>query len=100
MAIKTTTESSTIQNQRLDRIEDKIDKLAEAMVAIARAEEKLVHMEQKYAAQYDRMNRFSEKLDCIENAVKENSSTVMMINKVIGAAVIAIIGGLATQYFM
>jgi ABC-type Fe3+-hydroxamate transport system substrate-binding protein len=88
------------QSARLDRIEDKIDKLAEAMVAIARAEEKLSGMEQKYMAQYDRMNRFSEKLDTIEDAVRANASTVMMINKVIGGAVIAIIGALATQYFM
>jgi hypothetical protein len=88
------------ENTRLDRIEDKIDKLSVAMVSIARAEEKLVNMEQKYMAQYDRMNRFSEKLDNIEDAVRANASTVMMINKVIGGAVIAIIGALATQYFM
>ena len=47
---------------RLDRIEEKIDKLTDAMVTIARAEEKLVNMEQKYSAQYDRMNKFSENL--------------------------------------
>ena len=88
------------QNARLNRIEDKIDKLAETMVAIARAEEKLSGMEQKYMAQYDRMNRFSEKLDAIEDAVRANASTVMMINKVVGGAVIAIIGALITQYFM
>ena len=100
MVIKTTLESTTLQSTRLDRIEDKIDKLAEAMVAIARAEEKLSGMEQKYMAQYDRMNRFSEKLDTIEDAVRANASTVMMINKVIGGAVIAIVGALVTQYFM
>ena len=88
------------ENSRLDRIEDKIDKLSLAMISIARAEEKLACMEQKYIAQYDRMNRFSEKLDTIEDAVRANASTVMMINKVIGGAVIAIIGALATQYFM
>jgi hypothetical protein len=88
------------ENTRLDRIEDKIDKLSVAMISIARAEEKLVNMEQKYMAQYARMNRFSEKLDTIEDAVRANASTVMMINKVIGGAVIAIIGALATQYFM
>jgi hypothetical protein len=88
------------ENSRLDRIEDKIDKLSLAMISIARAEEKLAGMEQKYIAQYDRMNRFSEKLDTIEDAVRANASTVMMINKVIGGAVIAIIGALATQYFM
>ena len=32
---------ATTQNQRLDRIEEKIDKLAEAMVSLARAEEKI-----------------------------------------------------------
>jgi len=92
--------ASPAENTRLDRIEDKIDKLSVAMVSIARAEEKLVNMEQKYMAQYDRMNRFSEKLDNIDDAVRANASTVMMINKVIGGAVIAIIGALATQYFM
>jgi hypothetical protein len=92
--------ASPAENTRLDRIEDKIDKLSVAMVSIARAEEKLANMEQKYVAQYDRMNRFSEKLDTIEDAVRANASTVMMINKVIGGAVIAIIGALATQYFM
>ena len=30
-----------VLGQRLDRIEDKLDKLADAMVAMARAEEKL-----------------------------------------------------------
>ena len=87
-------------NTRLDRIEDKIDKLSVAMVSIARAEEKLIAMEQKYSAQYDRMNKFSGKLDDIEAKVTQNASTVMMINKVIGGAVIAIIGALVTQYFM
>lgn len=92
--------ASSTENTRLDRIEDKIDKLSLAMVSIARAEEKLIAMESKYSAQYDRMNKFSNKLDDIEAKVTANASTVMMINKVIGAAVLAIVGALATQYFM
>mgnify|MGYP003642257743 CR=1 FL=1 len=92
--------ASSTDNTRLDRIEDKIDKLSLAMVSIARAEEKLIAMESKYSAQYDRMNKFSNKLDDIEAKVTANASTVMMINKVIGAAVLAIVGALATQYFM
>ena len=92
--------ASSTENTRLDRIEDKIDKLSLAMVSIARAEEKLIAMESKYSAQYDRMNKFSNKLDDIEAKVTANASTVMMINKVIGTAVLAIVGALATQYFM
>ncbi len=92
--------SSESENARLDRIEEKLDKLGDAMVSIARAEEKLIAMEQKHAAQYDRMNRFSEKLDSIEKTVQQNTNTVELYNKVVGAAVLAAVGAWATQYFM
>lgn len=88
------------QNTRLDRIEEKIDRLSDAMISLARAEEKLIAMEQKYASQYDRMNRFSEKLDTIERMVQDNSRTVSIIEKLVGAAVLAAVGAWATQYFM
>lgn len=88
------------QSVRLDRIEEKLDKLGDAMVSIARAEEKLIAMEQKHASQYDRMNRFSEKLDSIEKTVQQNTNTVDLYNKVVGAAVLAAVGAWATQYFM
>ena len=88
------------QNTRLDRIEEKIDKLSEAMISLARAEEKLIAMEQKYTAQYERMNRFSEKLDDIERIVQDNSRTVSLIEKLVGAAILAAVGAWATQYFM
>lgn len=80
------------QNQRLDRIEGKIDKLADAMIAIARAEEKLIAIEKNNHSNFDRMNRFSQKLDHIEKKVDDNARTVSIINKVvylIGASVIA-----------
>lgn len=92
--------TSESENARLDRIEEKLDKLGDAMVSIARAEEKLIAMEQKHAAQYDRMNRFSEKLDSIEKTVQQNTNTVELYNKVVGAAVLAAVGAWATQYFM
>lgn len=88
------------QSARLDRIEEKLDKLGEAMISIARAEEKLIAMESKHAAQYERMNRFSEKLDSIEKMVQQNNQTVELYNKVVGAAVLAAVGAWAAQYFM
>ena len=86
--------------KRLDKIEQKIDKLAEAMVSIARAEEKLHMMEEKYSSQYDRMNRFSEKLDQIESKVTSNAQTVGVINKLFWVAIIAAAGAYATQLWM
>lgn len=80
------------QAQRLDRIESKIDKLADAMIAIARAEEKLTSMQKDSQNNFERMNKFSSKLDEIEKKVDDNAHTVAIINKVvylISAAIIA-----------
>lgn len=87
-------------DSRLDRIESKIDKLSEAMITVARAEEKLISMEQKYAAQYDRMNKFSEKLDELERIVTQNAATVNTINKLFWVAIIAMAGAIATNILM
>ena len=87
-------------DSRLDRIESKIDKLSEAMITIARAEEKLISMEQKYGAQYDRMNKFSEKLDELERIVTTNAATVNTINKLFWVAIIAMAGAIATNILM
>ena len=88
------------EDSRLDRIEAKIDKLTDAMVSVARAEEKLVNMEQKYAAQYERMNKFSEKLDQLERIVQQNTATVNTINKLFWVAIIAMAGAIATNILM
>lgn len=87
-------------DNRLDRIEQKIDKLSEAMITVARAEEKLISMEQKYAAQYDRMNKFSEKLDELERIVTQNAATVNTINKLFWVAIISMAGAIATNILM
>ena len=88
------------EDPRLDRIEAKIDKLSDAMITIARAEEKLVSMEQKYIAQYDRMNKFSQKLDELERLVTQNATTVNTINKLFWVAIIAMAGAIATNILM
>ena len=89
-----------MSEDRLNRIEEKIDRLSIAMVAIARTEEKLVGMEQKYAAQYDRMNKFSEKLDSLEKVTTENAQTVTTISKMFWIALIAVAGAIATNILM
>lgn len=88
------------EDPRLDRIEAKIDKLSDAMITIARAEEKLVNMEQKYSAQYDRMNKFSAKLDELERLVTQNATTVNTINKLFWVAIISMAGAIATNILM
>lgn len=86
--------------ERLDRIEEKIDKLADAMVTLARTEEKILSMEQQNQNNFDRMNRFSEKLDCIERKVNENAQTVQIINRVAWIVCVAVIGAIVKVFWM
>lgn len=88
------------QNSRLDRIEEKIDKLSDAMISLARTEEKIIQMEKTYQNSYERMNRFSEKLDRLEECVTKNSQTVQLINKLFWGAIVAMVGTIASQIWM
>lgn len=85
---------------RFDRIENKIDKLAEALVALARVEEKMLAVEKNNNNNFDRMNRFSQKLDEIEKKVDDNAHTVAIINKVVYLISAAIIAGLVKFMWM
>jgi hypothetical protein len=92
---------SETNNTRLDRIEEKIDRLSDAMIAIARTEEKLIAMESRYALQYERMNRFADKLDTIERKVEDSGHSVSLHNKLVGAGaalILTILGAAAVQF--
>jgi hypothetical protein len=67
---------------RLDRIEEKIDKLSEAMVAIARAETKIVAMTEDQAEHTMRLNSHSARMDRIEEKVNENARTVAVVSRI------------------
>ena len=85
---------------RLDRIEKKIDDLSDAMISLARAEEKLTSIEKNNFASYERMNRFSRKLDNLEKIVDDNARTVSIITKFFWIFVtVATSGGLGMYFF-
>ena len=88
------------QTQRLDRIEEKIDKLSDAMISLARAEEKLIAIEKNNHANFDRMNRFSQKLDDIEDKVIDNTRTISVITKMFWLVIGAISVAVATEFLM
>jgi len=85
---------------RFDRLEDKLDKLAEALVALARVEEKMIALDRNNQNNYERMNRFSQKLDEIEKKVDDNAHTVAIINKVVYLIGAAIVAGLVNYLWM
>lgn len=88
------------QAKRLDRIEEKIDKLSDAMISLARAEEKLIAIEKNNHANFERMNRFSQKLDAIEDKVNDNGHTVNVITKLFWIAIASSMAAMFTHFFM
>jgi len=85
---------------RLDKIEDKIDKLTDTMVSMARAEEKITALRTDQNKMYERINRLSEKIDDIQFKVDENARTVALVNKLFWVAIVAAAGAVASHMWM
>jgi vacuolar-type H+-ATPase subunit D/Vma8 len=87
-------------NTRLDRIEEKLDRLADAMISLARAEEKIEAMSDEHQKQYDRINKLSVKIDEIEKVVLDNQRTVEFMHKLFWVVVVAAAGAITTNIWM
>jgi predicted nucleic acid-binding Zn-ribbon protein len=88
------------QDTRLDRIEEKIDKLADAMISLARAEEKILSLQGDHENMRERLNKLSVKLDEIQKSVDDNARTISLINKVVYAAMVAVVGAYVAHMWM
>ena len=86
--------------KRLDRIEEKLDKMGDVLISLARFEEKMDAYNEYRERSWDRMNKFSEKLDLIEKKVDENAATIGIINKLFWIAIVAAAGAIAAQIWM
>jgi len=87
-------------NDRHQSIEEKVDRLAEAMISVARAEEKISTLMNDHEKMHERLNRLSAKLDDVQRTVDENARTVSIINKLFWAVITAIAIGLASQFML
>ena len=85
---------------RLDRIEDKMDKMADALVTLARFEEKMDSYNKYRYDSWTRMNKFSEKLEVIEKKCDENAHTVGVINNLFWIAIAVGASAIAAQIWM
>ena len=92
----TANEQRAAQSARLDRIEEKIDKLSDAIISLARAEEKIATMAEFGKQQGEQILTLINRVDKLDQVVRENAATVNIINKlfwiVIAAAATAITG--------
>ena len=89
-----------VTEERLDRIEAKLDQLTEVMITLARTEENLHGLKDDHNKAFERMNRLSAKLDEIERKVDDNAHTVAVINKLFWIAIGTFAAAIATQIWM
>jgi hypothetical protein len=89
-----------VENVRLDRIEEKIDKLAETVISLARAEEKLVALENDKKFLMERMVKNEDRIDLVEKKVDETAITVTVINRLFWILISVTAAAWVGQYFM
>ena len=79
---------------RLDRIETKIDKLSDTVVALARAEEKLFNLEASRMNIIDTLEEHEERLDNVDRRLADGDVTLNTITKltwvIVGSALAAV----------
>ncbi len=87
------------ESTRLDRIEEKIDKLADAVVSIARAEEKLAGLEQLNIEQHRMVQDLDTRLRLVETKVHDVEGAVGVLNKIFWIAITGLITGAIAMTF-
>lgn len=76
---------------RLDRIEEKIDRMSEAVIALARAEEKIISLDETTRMILQKMVNQDERLRKVENIQHDNETTIKTLKSVVWTAVSALI---------
>ena len=93
--------SSADNAARLDRIEEKIDRMSEAIIALARAEEKISNLTEISRQQAELLVAMESRIDHVESTVQSNTSMFNIINKIfwiiISAAAVSVTGMLWMQ---
>lgn len=80
------------------RIEQKIDTLQESMISLARAEEKLVVMEEDRREIWEKLNKLTDKLDKIEKLSADSARTISVVSKVFWLVLTVTLGATATYF--
>jgi hypothetical protein len=96
----TAAEQRTEQANRLDRIEKKIDIMQDAIVALARAEEKITTLTDFGKQQGEQILALINRVDRLEDLVRSNASTVSVINKIFWVVIAAAATGITGMLFM
>jgi len=81
---------------RMDRIESKIDKLSEVLVQMARVEERILNGEEQHKEIRSDIRKLNDKVDEMEKVVQKNQITVNIINRISWIIITGVVGGFGT----
>ena len=84
---------------RLSRIEQKIDRLSDAIVQLARVEEKIADLEIRREEQHERLNNLSKKIDSIDTHVTTLVEKVNIMQRVGWIVLGVCVTGVSAQFF-
>ena len=87
----------TVQSQRLDRIEEKLDQMAQAIIALARAEEKISTLAEFNKQQSEQIQSLINRIDRVEQLVNSNASTVNVINKIFWVIIVGLLSAISWE---
>lgn len=82
--------------ERMDRIEAKIDKLSEVLVQMARVEERILNGEEQHKEIRSDIRKLNDKVDEMEKVVQKNQITVNIINRISWIIITGVVGGFGT----
>ena len=88
------------EGDRLNRIERKIDNLGEALIAIARVDERVAAVEERVSEIYSLIAEHEDRVRDLEGFAIENNQVIKNIIKLVWIIVTAIIGHLSFIIFM
>jgi hypothetical protein len=84
-------------NNRLDRIEDKLDRLSDAVVSLARAEEKIAAIMVSVQAQNETLIGLGRRIDSVEENTTKNTTNISTISKMCWILFAAAVGTISTM---
>ena len=90
----------TVQSQRLDRIEEKLDQMVQAIIALARAEEKISTLAEFNKQQSEQIQSLINRIDRVEQLVNSNASTVNVINRIFWVILVGLISAVTWEYII
>ena len=87
-----------MSEDRLQRIEEKLDKLADVIVGMARVEEKIADLELRRSESHERLNRMSQKMDKIDSEVVSMRERMNVVSKVLWVMSAGVITAIITHF--